>query len=318
MPFTPPAATWTPLIRAAAAKYNVDPRAALAVAGMEGMSGRVGDGGHAFGPFQLNDAGGTITNRPGDHRAFAESPAGIDWAMQQIAKVAGGMHGQAAVSNIVRRFERPAAPDAEVSGALARYGGLPPGVAPMPGTPGAAPGVRPGIAPNLAAIIDSNNQMQGLNVPSLASMMPSQAAQTPLTGSVTQPGEAPPVSPVAGKVAQVAKTMLGTPYVWGGNTPGKALDCSSFVQQTMAKMGVKIPRTTYDQVKHGAAVQLNQLAPGDAVFTEPGHAGPNHVGLYVGNGMIQESPHTGDVNKLISLKDFLGGGFVAARRYLNA
>jgi hypothetical protein len=36
--------------------------------------------------------------------------------------------------------------------------------------------------------------------------------------------------------------------------------------------------------------------------------------LYIGNGMIQESPHTGDVNKVIPLTSFLGGGFVAARR----
>jgi hypothetical protein len=33
--------------------------------------------------------------------------------------------------------------------------------------------------------------------------------------------------------------------------------------------------------------------------------------------MIQESPHTGDVNKVIPLKDFLSGGFVAARRFVK-
>lgn len=121
----------------------------------------------------------------------------------------------------------------------------------------------------------------------------------------------------AGSVVQAAKGMLGTPYVWGGTTPGKALDCSGFLQQAYAKVGIKIPRTTYDQVKVGKAVSLNSLQPGDAVFTEPGKNGPNHVGMYVGNGMIQESPHTGDRNKLIPLKDFLSGGFVAARRYVK-
>jgi hypothetical protein len=32
---------------------------------------------------------------------------------------------------------------------------------------------------------------------------------------------------------------------------------------------------------------------------------------------VQESPHTGTVNSVISLQSFLGGGFVAARRYLG-
>jgi cell wall-associated NlpC family hydrolase len=51
------------------------------------------------------------------------------------------------------------------------------------------------------------------------------------------------------------------------------------------------------QVKVGDAVTLKELEPGDLVFTEPGKNGPNHVGLYIGNGMLQESPHTGDVTR---------------------
>jgi cell wall-associated NlpC family hydrolase len=120
-----------------------------------------------------------------------------------------------------------------------------------------------------------------------------------------------------GDVASVTQSFLGVPYKWGGNSASSGLDCSAFVQQAMAKFGVTIPRTTYAQAKVGQPVALSQLQPGDCVFTEPGKNGPNHVGLYIGNGKIQESPHTGDVNKIIPLQDFLGGGFVAARRYLS-
>ena len=115
---------WERLIRALAPKYGVDPQAALAVASAEGLSGGVGDGGHAFGPFQLNDAGGVITGRPGNHRAFAESPEGIEWALGQIGRVAKGLKGRAAVEAIVRRFERPAAPDAEITRARGAMGGF--------------------------------------------------------------------------------------------------------------------------------------------------------------------------------------------------
>ena len=116
-------------------------------------------------------------------------------------------------------------------------------------------------------------------------------------------------------IVQAAKGYLGVPYKWGGTSRQGGMDCSGFLQNVMKDVGVKIGRTTYEQVKEGSPVDLKHLQPGDAVFTEPGHAGPNHVGLYVGHGMIQESPHTGTVNSYIPLKNFLGGGFVAARRY---
>ena len=116
-------------------------------------------------------------------------------------------------------------------------------------------------------------------------------------------------------IVQAAKGYLGIPYKWGGTSRQTGMDCSGFLQNVMKDVGIKIGRTTYEQVKEGQPVQLKNLQPGDAVFTEPGHAGPNHVGLYVGHGMIQESPHTGTVNSYIPLRDYLGGGFVAARRY---
>lgn len=115
---------WIRQIRRLAPGLHLDPRALLAVASTEGLSGGVGDGGHAFGPFQLNDAGGVITGRAGNHRAFAESPQGIRWALEQIAQVAKGLHGQEAVNAIVRRFERPKDPDSEVRNALAAMSGF--------------------------------------------------------------------------------------------------------------------------------------------------------------------------------------------------
>jgi hypothetical protein len=116
-------------------------------------------------------------------------------------------------------------------------------------------------------------------------------------------------------VVSIAKSALNTPYVWGGTEWGRGLDCSGFVQQAYAKAGISIPRTTEQQFKTGQAVNLKNLQPGDLVFTEPEADGPGHVGMYVGNGTIQESPHTGDVNKYIPLNNFLADGYVGSRRY---
>lgn len=122
------------------ARYpSLDPQAVLAVASREGLGGGIGDGGHAFGPFQLNNAGGVITGKfpgqsPEQIQQWASSPQGIDYALGGIDKVAGGLHGSDAINAIVSRFERPANIPGEIAGALTAYG-LPPqsgGQAPQP------------------------------------------------------------------------------------------------------------------------------------------------------------------------------------------
>src|SRR5580765_3277248 len=111
---------WGSYIRSRSQQLGLDPRAVLAVAGSEGLSGGVGDQGTSFGPFQLH-VGGALPSGRG--RAWAESRAGIDYALGQIQGVARGQTGRTAISNIVRRFERPADPGGEIQRALSSYGG---------------------------------------------------------------------------------------------------------------------------------------------------------------------------------------------------
>lgn len=125
------------------------------------------------------------------------------------------------------------------------------------------------------------------------------------------------VAPLARNIVHVAHQYLGIPYVYGGDNPSSGLDCSGFLQNVYRQMGINLPRTTFQQFRQGKAVGLRNLKPGDAVFTVPTKAGPDHVGMYIGHGMVQESPHTGTKNSVIPLKSFLGDGFVGARRYGN-
>jgi len=86
-------------IASQAAALGLDPRAVLGVATAEGgFSGAVGDGGHAYGPFQLNNAGGVITNMfPGwsqkQIQAWAWSKQGVNFALQKMSGVAAGQTG---------------------------------------------------------------------------------------------------------------------------------------------------------------------------------------------------------------------------------
>lgn len=108
--------------------YNLDPQAVLAVADQEGASGAVGDNGSSFGPWQLHKGGAYPSSAPQSAtaaNAWAWSPAGVDYALASMSKVAGGLRGPSAVTAIVTRFERPSNPGAETAAALADYGHAP-------------------------------------------------------------------------------------------------------------------------------------------------------------------------------------------------
>jgi hypothetical protein len=117
-------------ITKSAAKYGVDINAALAVAASEGLGGGAGDGGTSFGPFQLH-VGGALP--AGKDQKWAESAAGIEYAVSQIAKVVGNKTGAAAVAAIVNGFEKPASPGNEIANALSILGGN--NIALSPGSP---------------------------------------------------------------------------------------------------------------------------------------------------------------------------------------
>jgi cell wall-associated NlpC family hydrolase len=103
-------------------------------------------------------------------------------------------------------------------------------------------------------------------------------------------------SNAAQKVIDIAKEWLGTPYVYGGNDPKKGLDCSGLVQQAFKRIGIELPRVTYDQVKEGTEVKgIENAKPGDLVFTvgDIGRRVNGHVGIYLGDGKWIEAPYTG-------------------------
>ncbi len=108
-----------------------------------------------------------------------------------------------------------------------------------------------------------------------------------------------PIGPIQGGVRQrivdTAKAWLGTPYGWGGNTPGQELDCSGLVQQAYKKLGITLPRISAAQARAGKRVGLNQLQPGDLVGWDNSsrNNGADHIAIYIGNGQIIEAPRPG-------------------------
>ncbi|GLC32095.1 NlpC/P60 family protein [Clostridium omnivorum] len=109
-------------------------------------------------------------------------------------------------------------------------------------------------------------------------------------------------------ILKFAVKHMGIPYHWGGTSPEIGFDCSGFTQYVFGNFGVRLGRTTYDQLNNGIQVSKSELKPGDLVLF--GYSGsPHHVGIYIGNNCYIHSPRTGDVIRIAPLDrtDFLIG-----------
>ena len=104
-------------------------------------------------------------------------------------------------------------------------------------------------------------------------------------------------------IIESARKLIGKPYVWGGNYPplgsSAGTDCSGLCQWAYNDNGISISRTTYTQINEGIEVTVNDLQPGDLVFSNFSSPGvPEHVYLYSGKNsdgqlMCVEAPRTG-------------------------
>jgi cell wall-associated NlpC family hydrolase len=126
--------------------------------------------------------------------------------------------------------------------------------------------------------------------------------------------------PRARKAITWAMQQLGTLYQWGGSCtnshgpdPMGRCDCSSLMQQAYAHAGVTLTRTTYTQVNEGKAVSPSQLEPGDLIFSRGTAARPEHVGMYMGEGLVIEAPRTTKPVRITPIKDWT---ILAARRVI--
>jgi cell wall-associated NlpC family hydrolase len=113
-------------------------------------------------------------------------------------------------------------------------------------------------------------------------------------------------SALASMIISYARSYLGTPYVWGGESPS-GFDCSGLVQWVFAKAGLSLPRVAQDQYNAGPKLPARaELLPGDLVFFGDTTGTIHHVGLYIGGGQMIDAPHTGAVVRIEAVGSYIG------------
>ncbi|HKD33670.1 MAG TPA: C40 family peptidase [Gaiellaceae bacterium] len=117
---------------------------------------------------------------------------------------------------------------------------------------------------------------------------------------------------LARRVVTYARDQLGVAYHWGGTSPQTGFDCSGLVYAAYRSIGLRLPRSSWDQLRVGRAVGFARLRPGDLLFTEGG----GHVQLVVSKSAAISAPQTGERVRYVPLAQ-LRPEFAGARRVLG-
>ncbi len=112
--------------------------------------------------------------------------------------------------------------------------------------------------------------------------------------------------PTPETIEQTARTLMGRPYLWGGNSP-KGLDCSGFTQLVFRMHGIDLTRNSRQQSLEGTDVlldpELKNLRKGDLLFFGRKAAGKNpervvHVGIFLQDKLFIHSSERVQINSL--------------------
>ena len=104
----------------------------------------------------------------------------------------------------------------------------------------------------------------------------------------------PEFKPSTKVLNEMIKALQGSPYVWAEEGP-QCFDCSGYTYYLYGKMGIEIPRVSWQQAKSGKDISCSELRFGDLLFFATKKRQPwriSHVGIYIGGGWFSHASTT--------------------------
>jgi cell wall-associated NlpC family hydrolase len=99
---------------------------------------------------------------------------------------------------------------------------------------------------------------------------------------------------VRDEIVRTARSFIGVPYLWGGDSADEGFDCSGFTMAIYQYNGLMLPHSSREQSEMGLPVSKGNLEKGDLVFFNTNNSGKvSHVGVYIGSGRFIHAPGRG-------------------------
>jgi len=97
-------------------------------------------------------------------------------------------------------------------------------------------------------------------------------------------------------VLQTALAYMGDPYVEGGASHA-GIDCSGLTMVAYQAVGIPLAHYVPTQDAVATTVPESEAKPGDMVVYD----NEDHVGLYLGDGLVLQAPHPGEVVDIVPM-----------------
>lgn len=143
--------------------------------------------------------------------------------------------------------------------------------------------------------------------------LPTEDAQTQPVAQPTQESSEPERSEneSTGDIILLARSLIGTDFTDGGETPQTGFDNSGFIYYVLRESGyITCPRGVSAQSEWGTGISYSELVPGDLVFFSEGGSFAEFGGIYSGDGIMIACLMPGTQVKEVNITtDYYRGNF---------
>ena len=117
-----------------------------------------------------------------------------------------------------------------------------------------------------------------------------------------------------GSAVGKAQSLVGTPYVFGGDDPATGLDSSGFINAVFSDKGLE---RTHEGMWATDGTKVGDPQPGDVVFFEGTYKdGVSHSGVYIGDGQMIHAGNEGTGVEETSMEiGYWADKYIGAKRF---